>query len=188
MVAVRRAVLATFLCAAPLFAASAQASTGMLEREALREALRQSAHAAQRRRGPAAAARAAARIRGLRRGELARIARSDAPERLLIGRARTRTWPPSPPGCAPRREPELLRRSARWRRPSLRRGRRGRTERRPARGLHRARPHRSGSRPTSSTSLDPTSGRRIKFTWAYDTVRAGEALATVGGGSTRIVS
>ena len=42
----RRAVLATFLCAAPLFAASAQASTGMLEREALREALRQSARAA----------------------------------------------------------------------------------------------------------------------------------------------
>ena len=46
MAGVRRAVLATFLCAAPLFAASAQASTAMLEREAVREALRQSARAA----------------------------------------------------------------------------------------------------------------------------------------------
>ena len=37
--------------------------------------------------------------------------------------------------------------------------------------------------------LDPTSGPPpIKFTWAYDTVRAGEALATVGGGSARTVS
>ena len=44
MRAMRRAVLATFLCAAPLLAAPAQASTGMLEREALREVLRQRAH------------------------------------------------------------------------------------------------------------------------------------------------
>ena len=37
--------------------------------------------------------------------------------------------------------------------------------------------------------LDPTSGPPpIKFTWAYDAVRAGEALAAIGGGSTRIVS
>ena len=36
--------------------------------------------------------------------------------------------------------------------------------------------------------IDPTTARRIKFTWAYDAVRAGEALATVGGGSTKIVS
>ena len=37
--------------------------------------------------------------------------------------------------------------------------------------------------------LDPTSGPPpIKFTWAYDTVRAGEALATIGGGSARTVS
>ena len=37
--------------------------------------------------------------------------------------------------------------------------------------------------------IDPTSGPPpIKFTWAYDAVRAGEALVTVGGGSSRIVS
>ena len=84
----RRAVLATFLCAAPLLAASAQASTGMLEREALREALHQSPRAAT---GgvvalplpePASASAASAR------GELARIASSSGRERLLIG-ART---------------------------------------------------------------------------------------------------
>ena len=46
MTGVRRAVLATFLCAAPLLGASAQASTGMLEREAVREALRQTARSA----------------------------------------------------------------------------------------------------------------------------------------------
>ena len=37
--------------------------------------------------------------------------------------------------------------------------------------------------------IDPTSGPPpIKFTWAYDAVRAGEALATIGGGSSRVVS
>jgi len=34
--------------------------------------------------------------------------------------------------------------------------------------------------------LDPDS--RIKFTWAYDTVRAGEAIAALGGGSSRLVA
>jgi subtilisin family serine protease len=35
-------------------------------------------------------------------------------------------------------------------------------------------------------SVDPDTG--IKFTWAYDTVRAGEAIAAVGGGSSRLVA
>src|SRR5215207_10416710 len=89
MISVRRAVLATFLCAAPLLAASAQASTGMLEREAAREALRHGARSA----GgggvvtlplpePARASAASAS------SELARVARSTGPQRLLIG-ART---------------------------------------------------------------------------------------------------
>jgi subtilisin family serine protease len=34
--------------------------------------------------------------------------------------------------------------------------------------------------------VDP--GTLIKFTWAYDTVRAGEAIAAVGGGSNRLVA
>jgi hypothetical protein len=57
----------------------------MLEREALREVLRQRAHSARAQvvalplSGPPSASAAAAR------GELARIARSHAPERLLVG-------------------------------------------------------------------------------------------------------
>ena len=39
-------MVAIFLCAAPLLATSAQASVGVLERQALREALRQQARAA----------------------------------------------------------------------------------------------------------------------------------------------
>ena len=34
--------------------------------------------------------------------------------------------------------------------------------------------------------LDPDTG--IKFTWAFDTVRAGEAISAVGGGSSRLVA
>ena len=78
-------MVAIFLCAAPLITASAQASTGMLEREALREVIRQRVHAARSRvialplpERPRASAAAAS-------PELARIARSDAPERLLVG-------------------------------------------------------------------------------------------------------
>jgi subtilisin family serine protease len=36
--------------------------------------------------------------------------------------------------------------------------------------------------------VDPFSPDGLKYTWAYDAVRAGEALATVGGGSSRIVA
>jgi subtilisin family serine protease len=35
-------------------------------------------------------------------------------------------------------------------------------------------------------TIDPATG--IKYTWAYDTVRAGEAIPAVGGGSARLVS
>jgi hypothetical protein len=85
---VRRAVLATFLCAAPLFAASAQASTGMLEREAVRQALSQSPRAASNGVVPLPLPEPARASAASTRGELASIARSSARERLLIG-ART---------------------------------------------------------------------------------------------------
>jgi len=78
-------VLAGLLCAAPLLAATAEASTGMIEREQLRAALRAGPHAAranvlplplpERPRASAAAS-----------GEtLARIARSNEPAHLLVG-------------------------------------------------------------------------------------------------------
>ena len=186
----RRAVLATFLCAAPLLAASAQASTGMLEREALREALHQSPRAAT---GgvvalplpePASASAASAR------GELARIASSSGRERLLIG-ARTHA---DLAGLAARvrslgAEPELFTTIGALAAtvPS------GAAAVAALQGdprvayIERDRTLRMAVDPFDI--IDPTSGPPpIKFTWAYDTVRAGEALATVGFGSSRIVS
>jgi hypothetical protein len=82
---VRRAVLVTFLCAAPLLAAPAQASTGMLERQALREALRPRAYSARAQVLPLPLPEPARASAAAARGELARIARSDDPERLLVG-------------------------------------------------------------------------------------------------------
>ncbi len=85
MARVRRAVLAGLLCAAPLLGATAQASTGIAEREQLRAALRSQPHAAGAGVVPLPLPerpRASASASG---GELARIARSDAPAHLLVG-------------------------------------------------------------------------------------------------------
>ncbi|HMJ96504.1 MAG TPA: S8 family serine peptidase [Thermoleophilaceae bacterium] len=186
----RRAVLAIFLCAVPLLAAPAQASTGLLEREALREALRQRPHASN---GgvvalplpePASASAASAR------GELARIASTSGPERLLIG-ARTHADLASLAATVRSlgAEPELFTTIGAMSAtvPS------GAAAVASLRGdprvayIERDRTLRVAADPFDI--LDPTSGPPpIKFTWAYDTVRAGEALATVGGGSSRIVS
>src|SRR5215218_2822068 len=177
-----------FLCAAPLLAAPAQASTGLVEREALREALRQRAHSAQTgvvalplpEREPRASAAAASR-------ELARIARSDAPERLLIGvrahsdldavAARLRAL-----GAAPERFEIIGVLAAEV--PSgaaavaALRG--------DARVAYIERDTMLWASADEFDRLDPETG--LKFTWAYDAVRAGEAIVAVGGGSARTVS
>jgi subtilisin family serine protease len=190
MTGVRRAVLATFLCAAPLFAASAQASTGMLEREAAREALRHSARAA----GgggvvplplpepPRASASSAS-------SELARVARSTGPERLLIG-ARTHE---DLDGLAARvrslgAEPELFETIGALAAtvPSGADAVAALREDPRVAYIERDRTLTTAADPFDT--IDPTTVPPIKFTWAYDTVRAAEALATVGGGSTRTVS
>ena len=71
--------------------------------------------------------------------------------------------------------------------PERRRARR-RPARRPARGLRRARPRAAGgaARPARHRPGPPAS--RLKYTWAYDAVRAAEALAAAGGGSRRTVA
>jgi subtilisin family serine protease len=190
MTGVRRAVLATFLCAAPLFAASAQASTGMLEREAAREALRHSARAA----GgggvvplplpepPRASASSAS-------SELARVARSTGPERLLIG-ARTHE---DLDGLAARvrslgAEPELFETIGALAAtvPSGADAVAALREDPRVAYIERDRTLTTAADPFDT--IDPTTVPPIKFTWAYDTVRAAEALATVGGGSARTVS
>jgi subtilisin family serine protease len=187
---VRRAVLATFLCAAPLLAASAQASTGLVERQALREVLRQGPRAASDGVVPLPLPEPASASSASARGALAGMACSSGPERLLIGarthddldglaaRVRSLGGKPDlfttigalaatvPSGAAAvaalREDPRVA-------------------------YIERDRTLRVAADPFDI--IDPTSGPPpIKFTWAYDTVRAGEALATVGGGSSRIVS
>ena len=187
MFGVRRARLAMFLCAAPLLAAPAQASAGMLEREALREALRQRPQSARRQvvqlplpDRPRASAAAAS-------GELARIARSDSPERLLIGlRRHSDRDAVASELRALGAEPESFELTGvlAAQVPS------GAAAVAALRGDPRV-AYIERDRDLSAAAdefdrIDPDTG--IKFTWAYDAVRAGEAIAAVGGGSARTVS
>jgi Subtilase family len=186
---VRRAVLAVFLCAASLLAAPVQASPDMRERESLREVLSQRARAA--RDGvvklPLPARRPARASAASASGELARIARSNGPERILVGlhsHADLR-------GVAD----ELRVLGARPERfdligvvaatvPS------GAAAAAALRGdprvayVERDKELQLAADPFDS--LDPETG--MKHTWFFDEVRAGEALAAVGGGSRRTVA
>jgi subtilisin family serine protease len=180
-------VLAGLLCAAPLLAATAQASTGILEREQLRAALGARPHAAGRNVVPLPLPerpRASAAANG---AALARIARSDAPARLLVG-ARTHEDMDAVAGAI--------------------RALGGSAERldvtaviaasvpsgAAAVAVLRGDPRVAYVEPDPTLAvavdefdrLDPDT--LIKFTWAYDTVRAGEAIAAVGGGSSRLVA
>ena len=180
-------MLATFLCAAPLLAGPAQASTGMLERSALREALRMRAHSARSSvvalplpEPPRASAASA-------RGELARIARSEESQRLLVG---VRTHDDLDAVTAELRalgaEPEpfeiigVLAATV----PS------GAAAvaalRDDPRVAYVERDLTLRAAADEFDTIDPATG--IKYTWAYDSVRAGEAIAAVGGGSARVVS
>jgi subtilisin family serine protease len=183
-------VLATFLCAAPLLAAPAQASVDLLEREGLREALRHAGAGRAASNGVIRlplpeAARASA---SSRTGELARIARSEGPERLLVGVLAHSQLP----GVAAK-----LRALG------------GQTDSFETIGVVAARV------PSGAAAVAALRGDRrvaylerdrvlwaaqdefdrpdpdaanLKFTWAYDAVRAGEALAAVGGGSARTIA
>ena len=183
-------MLATFLCAAPLLAASAQASTGMLEREAVRQALRHSARAAS---GsvvrlplpePVRASAASAS------SELARVARSTGPERVLIG-ARTHA---DLDGLADKlrslgAQPELFETIGALAATVPSGAEAAAALRDDPRVAYIERDRTLWTAQDPFDVLDPASGPPpIKFTWAYDAVRAGEALATVGGGSARTVS
>src|ERR671911_1596174 len=192
---VRRAVLATFLCAAPLFAATAQASTSMLEREAAREVLRHSARAANGGGGgvvplplpePARASAASAS------SELARVARSAQPERLLIG---ARTHEDLDRLAAELRslgaQPELFETIGALAAtvPSGAEAVAALRDDPRVAYIERDRTLRIAQDPFDIPDPDPAvNPPLLKFTWAYDAIRAGEALATVGGGSARTVS
>jgi hypothetical protein len=146
MFGVRRARLAMFLCAAPLLAAPAQASAGMLEREALREILRQRPQSAGRHVVPLPLplpdrprASVAAAL-----GELALAARVPSGAAAVV---------------ALRGDPRVA---------------------------YIERDRELSAAADEFERIDPDTG--IKFTWAYDAVRAGEAIAAVGGGSARTIS
>jgi hypothetical protein len=179
-----------FLCAAPLLTATAQASTGLLEREALREVLRRSPHAAHARAlplplpDPATASAAAAT------GEAARIARTEGPARLLVGvRAHSDSAGVAATLRALGARPERfgLTGVIAARVPS------GAAAVRALRGdprvayIERDLTLRTAADEFDKVDPDPGAGG-LKFTWAYDAVHAGEALFAVGGGSARIVS
>ena len=146
-------------------------------------ARRPTSAAARRRRGRRASPSAGAPARHRRGGgrrQLARIARSAAPARLLVG-VRAHEDMDAVGARAPgHAAPSTVRRmtgviAATVPSGRLRRGRASRATRAwPTSSPTRGR----GWRPTSSTRVDPGSG--IKFTWAYDAVRAGEAIAAVG--------
>jgi subtilisin family serine protease len=176
-----------FLCAAPLLAAPAQASTGMLEREALREVLRQRPRSARQHvvalplpEQPRASAAAAP-------GELARIARSGAPERLLVG---VRTHSDLDGVAAELRalgaEPERYELTGVLAAAVPSGAAAVAALRDDPRVAYIERDRMLRVTADEFDTLDPSTG--IKYTWAYDTVRAGEAIPAVGGGSARTVS
>jgi subtilisin family serine protease len=159
----------------------------MLERSALREALRMRAHSARSAvialplpEPPRASAASA-------RGELARIARSDEPQRVLVGvrahsyldavAAELRVLGAEPQpletiGVLAATVPSGAAAVAALRDdPRVAYVERDLTLRVAA---------------DEFDTVDPATG--IKYTWAYDAVRAGEAIAAVGGGSARVVS
>ncbi|MBD0283030.1 MAG: S8 family serine peptidase [Thermoleophilaceae bacterium] len=184
----RRAVLTTLLWAVPLLAAPAQAWGDLADRVALREVLRSHARAATARsvtlplpeplRAPTAS----------NSGELAAIARSDEAARLLVGvRAHRdlrgvagalRRIGPRPEafrgiGVLAARVPSAAAAVARLRAdPRVAYVERDRRLR-----LAQGDPF---------DVVDPLTG--IKYTWAYDEVRAGDALAAARGGSRRTVA
>jgi subtilisin family serine protease len=189
----RRAALATVLCAAPLLAAPAHAADQTLqERQALRAALRHepvAASAAPVVPLPLPEPRSARASAASARAELARIARGRGPQRVLVGVRRHSDL------SAVRKE--LARLGAK---PEAFESIRVLAATVPSgAALVRAFGDRSGRRVAyverdselriaadPLDALDPLTG--VKYTWAYDTVRAANALVAAGGGSRRTIA
>jgi subtilisin family serine protease len=185
-------VPAVFLCAGLLVAAPAQASTDPAERVALREALTRQAHAAGSRvvKLPLPEAPRASAAAG--RSELAAIASSQGPERVLVG-VRTHA---DVAGVAARlralgAQPELFDTIAVLAAtvPSGAEAVAALRDDPRVAYVERDRTLRTAVEPFDID--DPAlaaGGISLKYTWAYDTVRAGEAIAAVAGGSARTVA
>jgi subtilisin family serine protease len=186
MTRMRRAVLATLLCAAPLMAAPAHASEGLLEGKAVRAAL--GLHPSvpgvaplplSRESRPTASAASA--------GELARIAAAGGPVRVLVGvrahrdlrgvaelltRLDAQPEAFAPIGVLAATAPDGA---------ALARALDG-----DARVAYVERDAKLRLAADPLDTVDPQTG--IKFTWFYDEVKAGEALLAAGGGSRRSIA
>jgi subtilisin family serine protease len=186
----RRAVLAMVLCAAPLLAGPALAAGGLQERQALRAALQLQAGAAGTRHVlplPLPGPRAGRAVSASARSKPTRIARRRGPQRVLVGVTRHSALP------GVRRALERLGAEPEAFTPigvlaatvpsgaALVRALGG-----DPRVAYIERDGRLRIAADPLDTLDPATG--IKFTWAYDGVRAADALAAAGGGSQRSIA
>ncbi len=189
----RRAVAATLLCAASLLAAT-PASADTIDRAALRQVLRGQARASSAAPVPLplpgpgrSAAQAASASSGRGAQELAAIARDDGPARLLVG---LRSHPDR---AAVARELRALGAEVEQfgligviaaRVPSGSAAAAVLRDDPRVAYVERDRKLRVAADPFDN--VDPATG--IKYTWFYDEVRAGDAIAAAGGGSSRTVA
>jgi subtilisin family serine protease len=186
----RRAVLAMVLCAAPLLVGPAHAAGGLPERQALRAALQPKARAASARQVvplPLPEPREGRATAASTRSELSRIARSRGPQRVLVGVTKHSALP------GVKRALERLGAEPEMFEPI------GVLAATVPAGAALARAlggdprvayvERDGELRIAADPLDgvdPATG--IKYTWFYDEVRAGDALAAAGGGSRRSIA
>ncbi len=182
MRAMRRAVLATLLCAAPLMAAPAHASEGLLERQALRAAGGGAVTALP------LAGRDGATASVASASELARLATASGPVRVLVGvrehgdlpgiarvlrRLGARPEAFEPIGVLAATAPDGA---------ALARALGG-----DARVAYVEREATLKLAADPLDAPDPLHGG-IKYTWFYDDVRAADALLAAGGGSRRTIA
>jgi subtilisin family serine protease len=187
----RRALLSSLLCAAPLLAPPAHASQSLQERQALRAALQLQAGAATQARVvplPLPAPRGGRIATAAATNGLARIARRPGPQRVLVGvrshadvaglaRVLARL------GAEPKTFESIAVLAATVDS--------GRALARALAGDPRvAYVERDGDLSVAADPFDipdPENGN-LKFTWYYDDVRAADALAAAGGGSRRTIA
>ncbi|HEV3379005.1 MAG TPA: S8 family serine peptidase, partial [Thermoleophilaceae bacterium] len=181
----RKAVVATVLCAVPLLTGPAHAAGDLQERQALRAALQLEAGAATARqvvRPPLAALPNASSHR-----ELTHVARSRGPQRVLVGVTRHSALPAvrrtlQRLGARPETfEPIGVLAATAPSGAALIRALRGDPR---VAYVERDTELRTAADPLDS--VDPLTG--IKYTWAYDEVRAADALAAAGDGSRRSIA
>jgi subtilisin family serine protease len=183
----RRALLATLLCAAPLVSAPAYASDGLLERQALREALLLQPRAASGVVPLPLPDAARPRATAAATSELTQIARTTGPARVLVGVRRHRDLTGVARalqrlGAAPEAfQPMGVLAATAPSGASLARALAGDSR---VAYVERDDELRIAADPLDV--LDPAT--QLKFTWFYDDVRATDALVAAGGGSQRSIA